>query len=100
MELIYRSTMMKKLTKILCVMLIVFSVFQLVGCDKLSNLGKTEGEKADASEEENEEVTSDEKEEEKPEDDKKLTKTTAKKRTGEYSCKTAFNNSKRRKSDG
>ena len=48
-------------------MLIVFSVFQLVGCDKLSNLGKTktEGEKADASEEENEEVTSDEKEEEK-----------------------------------
>ena len=52
MELIYRSTIMKKLTKILCVMLIVFSVFQLVGCDKLSNLGKTktEGEKADASE--------------------------------------------------
>ena len=47
MELIYRSTIMKKLTKILCVMLIVFSVFQLVGCDKLSNLGKTktEGEK-------------------------------------------------------
>ena len=71
MELIYRSTMMKKLTKILCVMLIVFSVFQLVGCDKLSNLGKTEGEKADASEEENEEVTSDEKEEEKPEDGEK-----------------------------
>ncbi len=73
MELIYRSTIMKKLTKILCVMLIVFSVFQLVGCDKLSNLGKTktEGEKADASEEENEEVTSDEKEEEKPEDGEK-----------------------------
>ena len=41
MELIYRSTIMKKLTKILCVMLIVFSVFQLAGCDKLSSLGKT-----------------------------------------------------------
>ena len=72
MELIYRSTIMKKLTKILCVMLIVFSVFQLAGCDKLSSLGKTktEEEKADASEEENEEVTSDEKEteEEKKQD--------------------------------
>ena len=65
MELIYQSTIMKKLTKLVCVILLLFSVCQVAGCDKLSSLGKTktEGEKTEAAEKENEEVTSDEKEE-------------------------------------
>ena len=64
MELIYQSTIMKRLTKILCAIMIMFSLCQVVGCDKLSNLGrsKTEQEK-EKSEEEKPEEKQEEKEE-------------------------------------
>lgn len=69
MELIYRSTIMKRLTKILCAIMIMFSLCQVVGCDKLSNLGrsKTEQEKEKSEEEKPEEEKPEEKQEKKEE---------------------------------